>query len=162
MEKKEAIRALLTAGASEIKNLRVKGVNITPKENYVLVTMSLDKKVPAFVDVDGTIERGEMACVSVSLFSIASVLRESDEIVPVVGHLIDNPKALGIVLSGATINVIQQDVVAGQVWTNPWNDSENEPLDHDAIINHVVDIKLSANGKVMVDKLTTAILLGQA
>ena len=37
MEKKSVIESLIKAGAKAVKNLKVKGINVVPQENYVRV-----------------------------------------------------------------------------------------------------------------------------
>lgn len=160
MEKKEVMQSLLKNGAELVKDLKVKNVTVTPQENYVRVALTLDKKVKGMVSEDGVnYTEGETNVIFVSLYSITSILKDNDDAAFAVNHLIKNPDSMSVVLSRATIDIIQEQVVAGQEYKNPWSDSA-EPVvfDHDTIINHIVDIKLSDFAVKKLDKLADSLL----
>lgn len=162
MEKKEVINALLAAGAEPVKNLKVKNVTVTPKENYVRIALTVDKPVKGMVSNDdgATYEEGETKVIFVSLYSITSILKDNDDAAFAVNHIIANPDSLSVVMSRSTVNILQERVTKGQVYKNPWSDSDEEGtvFDHDTIINHITDITLSDFGIRKLDKIADALL----
>lgn len=156
MEKKDVIAQLLKQGAKQVKNLTVKNVTVTPQQEYTRLGLSLDKEVRGYRDNgDGTYEEGNVNVIFVSAFSVGSILKDNDEAAFAANHLMSHPDGLGIILSRATIDIIQEDVKAGTEYKNPFasDDTKSTVFDHDAIINHVVGINLSDFGKTRLDKL---------
>lgn len=160
MEKSEVVKELLKNGAELVKGLKVRNVTVTPQENYVRVALTLDKKVKGMVSDDGVnYTEGETNVIFVSLYSITSILKDNDDAAFAVNHFIKNPDSMSVVLSRATIDIIQEHVTAGQVYKNPWSDSDNETtFEHDTILNHIVDIKLSDFAIRKIDKLADSLL----
>lgn len=161
MEKKQVIEQLVKNGAKSVKNLKVKGVNLNPKDNYISVSLSLDKPVRGYVGQDdGTFVEGEHNVVFISLFSIAAQLRDDENASFAVNHILANPKALSVLLSGATIDILQEDVVSGQEYHNPWssNADNGSVFDHDTIINHIINIKMSDKANKMLEKLAESMM----
>ena len=156
---KEAVSTLLKNGAKRVDNLVVNNVTVTECDSYTRIALTLDKAVEGYVrNDDGSYTKGETNVIFVSLYSIASVLRENEELAVVVNNVITNPASLQVLLSHAKIGVIQEPVVAGEVRTNPFTEKEDEhAIDHDAIFNHVIDVKISKIGEMglmkMIDKM---------
>ena len=95
----------------------------------------------------------------VSLFSIISLLKDNDDAAFAANHLTQHPEAMNVVLSRAKIDIIQEPVVAGQEYKNPWSDNtEATVFDHDTIINHIVELKLSDFAVRKLDSLANALL----
>lgn len=146
MEKREIINELLKNGSKEVKGLKVKNVTVTVQENYTRLGLTLDKPVEGYVaKPDGTFEKGETNIIFISSFAVASILKDSDDAAFAANHLVEHPEAMNIILSRATINIIQEPVTAGQEYRNPWsNNADNSTVfDHDTIINHLTSITLS-------------------
>lgn len=160
MEKKEVIANLIKNGAEPIKGLNVKNVTITPCENYVRLGITLSSPVKGMVSEDGVnYEEGTTNIIFVSLYSITSLLKDNDEAAFAVNHFLKHPESMSVVLSRATIDILQEPVVSGQEYKNPWSDSADATVfDHDTIINHVTDIKLSDFAIRKIDKLADALL----
>ena len=162
MEKKEIIDGIVNNGGIVVKNLGVKNVTITPQESYVRVALTLDRAVKGMVSKDGgvTYEEGETNVIFVSAFSIASVLKENDDASFAVNHILQHPEALSVILSRAKINIIQQSIVAGEEYVNPWssNTDNKTVFQHDTIINHLTDIELSEFSVRKLDKLADGML----
>lgn len=161
MEKKSIIEKLVKDGAKAVKNLKVKGVNILPKNNYVSVSLSLDKPVRGYVSQDdGSFTEGERNVVFISLFSIAAQLRDNDDAAFAVNHILSRPESLVVLLNGATIDILQEDVVSGQEYHNPWasNADNVSVFDHDTIINHLINIKMSDKANKMLEKLAESMM----
>lgn len=161
MEKKEIIDSIVKNGGIVVKNLGVKNVTITPQESYVRVGLTLDRAVKGMVSKDGvTYEEGETNVIFISAFSIASILKENDDASFAVNHILQHPEALSVILSRAKINIIQQSVVAGEEYVNPWStNADNKTVfQHDTIINHITDIELSEFSVRKLDRLADGML----
>lgn len=146
MEKKEIIAELLKNGGKSVKDLKVKNVTVTRCENYVRLGITLDKPVSGMVTKDNgvTYEEGETNVIFVSLYSITSLLKDDDNAAFAANTLVEHPDSMSVVLSRATIDIIQEVVEAGTEYKNPWsNNAEATVFDHKTIITHVVNIVLS-------------------
>ena len=157
---KEAKSTMVKNGAKEITNVVVNNITITPLEEYTRVALTLDKPVAGYVQgEDGVYTRGETNVIFVSLFSIAAMLKESDELAWAVNAIINNPNSLQVLFSRAKITLLQEEVVAGQVRINPFTEKEDEKVpDHDAIYNHIVDVKLGKMGEIALEKMLDKLL----
>ena len=160
MKNEEIIAQLIKQGAKEVKNVTIKNVTVTPMNEYVRLGLTLDKEVDDYkIQDDGTYAPSKVKIIFVSAFTIATLLREDDNAAFAVNHLLKHPDALGMVLSRATINVIQQPVKEGEEYKNPFNDNaDSKTFDHDTIINHIANIKLSDFGMKRLDKLADMML----
>ena len=160
MEKKEIIAELLKNGGKSVKDLKVKNVTVTRCENYVRLGITLDKPVAGMVTKDSvTYEEGETNVIFVSLYSITSLLKDDDNAAFAANHLVEHPDSMSIVLSRATLNIIQETVEAGAEYKNPWsNNAEATIFDHKTIITHVTDITLSDFAIRKLDRLADSLL----
>ena len=161
MEKKEVIVHLLKNGSKMVKDLQIKNVTVAPQENYVRLGLTLNNPVEGMVTKDNgvTYEKGETKVIFVSLFSITSLLKDNDDAAFAANHLTQHPEAMNVILSRAKIDIIQEPVVAGQEYKNPWSDNtEATVFDHDTIINHIVELKLSDFAVRKLDSLANALL----
>ena len=155
----EIIAQLIKEGAKEVKNVTIKNVTVTPMNEYVRLGLTLDKEVDGYkADEDGTYTPSKVKVIFVSAFTITALLKEDDNAAFAANHLLKHPDALGMILSRATINVIQQPVKAGEEYKNPFNVNNSTTFDHDTIINHITDIKLSDFGMKRLDKLADMML----
>lgn len=161
MEKKEIIAELLKNGGKSMKDLKVKNVTVTRCENYVRLGITLDKPVMGMVTKDNgvTYEEGETNIIFVSLYSITSLLKDNDDAAFAANHLVEHPDAMSIVLSRASLNIIQETVEAGTEYKNPWStNAEATVFDHKTIITHVIDVKLSEFAIRKLDRLADSLL----
>ena len=161
MEKKEIIAELLKNGGVSVKDLKVKNVTVTRCENYVRLGITLDKPVKGMVTKDNgvTYEEGETNVIFVSLYSITSLLKDDDDAAFAANHLVEHPDAMSIVLSRASLNIIQETVEAGTEYKNPWStNAEATVFDHKTIITHVTDVTLSDFAVRKLDKLADSLL----
>lgn len=161
MEKKEIIAELLKNGGKSVKDLKVKNVTVTRCENYVRLGITLDKPVMGMVTKDNgvTHEEGETNVIFVSLYSITSLLKDNDDAAFAANHLVEHPEAMSIVLSRASLNIIQETVEAGTEYKNPWStNAEATVFDHKTIITHVTDVTLSDFAVRKLDKLADSLL----
>lgn len=153
---KQVVAELLAKGCNKITGLRVRSSIVTPKDNYVMVSLSLERGIPGYVsDGEGVFTKGETATVFASSYSIASVLKDSDETAWAANQLIQNPKGLEVILAGSKIDIVQEEVAADEIYKNPFasSDSEGAALGHDTIINHIVKIEICPKAKQMLNML---------
>lgn len=161
MEKKEVIAELLKNGGVQVKDLKVKNVTVTNCENYTRLGITLDKEVKGMVTKDNgvTYEEGETKVIFVSLYSVTSLLKDDDDVAFAVNHLVSHPDSMSVVLSRATISIIQESIKEGQEYRNPWSENaEVTVFTHDTIINHIIDIKLSDFAIGRMDRLADKLL----
>lgn len=160
MEKKNVVEQLLKQGSQLVKNLIVKNVTVTPKENYIRLCLTLDKPVKGYVsDDDGNYILKESKFIYVSLFSIAAVLRDNEYASFAVNHIIKKPSSVEVLINGARINIIQQSIKAGEEYVNLWSNNDTvQVFDHDSLINHVIDITLNQRSINLLDKLADSMI----
>lgn len=162
MEKKEIVANLLKKeGSKEIKNLKIKNVTVTPCDKYTRLGLTLDKPVAGMVTKDNgnTYEEGETNVVFTSLYAVVAILKDDDDAAFAANHMLSHPDSMSIILSRATIDIIQERVVAGEEYKNPWSSSEEATIfTHDTIITHVINIKLSDFAVRKLDKIADSLL----
>lgn len=163
MDTKKVISQLMAVETNNVvKDLVVRNINVTECETYDRVAITLDKPVKAMVaQEDGSYVEGESNIIFVGNYSIVGALKENEDVAFAGNHLIKHPKALNVVLSGAKINIIQEAVTTGQEYTNPFsNNNTTTVVQHDSFYNHAFNIRLSAFGLKMLDKLAEKMLFG--
>lgn len=161
MEKKEVIAELLKNGGISVKNVKVKNVTITHMDNYVRLGVTIDKPVKGYVTKDNgaTYEEGETNVIFISLYSITSLLKDDDDAAFAANYLVEHPEAMSVIMSCAILDVIQEQVPAGVEYKNPWSSNPTATVfDHDTIINHITNIKLSDFAIRKLDKLADKLL----
>ena len=160
MKNEEIIAQLIKEGAKEVKNVTIKNVTVTPMNEYVRLGLTLDKEVDGYkAEEDGTYTPSKVKVIFVSAFTIAALLKEDDDAAFAANHLLKHPDALAMIMSRAQINILQQPVKAGEEYKNPFNDNADvTAFDHDVIINHITNIKLSDFGIKRLDRLADMML----
>lgn len=153
-----AIKNLILNGAKKLNNIRIKNVNFSEKDNYTMVSFTLSNPIRGYVSNDNgnSYEEGMTNTIFTSLYAIVGALKEDDELSWMANALLENPKALNLIFNGSTIDIIQQDIPAGEEFINPFStrmDPEVQVYDHNLIINHIIKFKLSKVGLRMADKL---------
>ena len=157
------IKKLKSTGCKLLSGLMIKNVNFTEEDNYTRVSFTLNRPVRGYVTDDNgeTWKEGVTNIVFTSLYGIVGALKEDEELSWMSNTLLNNPKVLNLIFNGATINILQQDVVAGEEYTNPFSTRTDTPVqiyDHDIIINHIIKFKLNKTGEKMADKLADKLL----
>ena len=158
---KQVVAELLAKGCNKITGIRVRSSIVTPKENYVMVSLSLERGIPGYVsDDEGVFTKGETATVFASSYSIASVLKDNDETAWAANQLIQNPKGLEVILAGAKVDLVQEEVAADEIYKNPFSSSDvdGQSLGHDTIINHIVKIEICQKAKQMLNMLAMSMM----
>lgn len=160
MERKEIVANLIKNGATMVKDITVKNVTVTPMEQYVRLGLTLDTEVDGFIQQeDGTYEKSKTKVIFVSAFSVASILKDDDDAAFAANHLLQHPESMCVILSRAKINIVQQTVAENEEYVNPWSDNaEPTTFDHEVIINHLADVKLSDFAIRRLDKLADAMM----
>lgn len=148
------IKKLIAAGCKRINSVRIKNVNFTEKDNYTMVSFTLSNPIRGFVSNDNgvTYQEGMTNTLFTSLYAIVGALKEDDELGWMANALLDNPQALNLIFNGSSVDILQQEVVAGEQFTNPFstkNDPTVQVYDHDIIINHIIGFKLGKTGEKM-------------
>ena len=138
----------------------IKNVNYEILDTYTRVSFTLRENVKGFrANEDGDFVLGGTNIIFSSIYAIAAMLKEDDELAWLGNEVITNPKLLNLLCSSATIEIIQQKVEEGEEYVNPFA-SNPEPItfDHDTIINHVVGITLSKVGEKVLEKYMDKIM----
>lgn len=156
----EAVASLRKAGAKEYKDVRVMNVTVTEKDSWTRIALTLDKEVDGFVsDDNGDYTKGTTRVVFLSLYSVAAVLKNNDDTLAIGSYVVNHPTALQILLSGAKIDILQQEVAANATYLNHFTGEEVEhQSDHDSIFTHIVAIALSDKGSRAVEKIEDKLL----
>lgn len=157
------IKKLIASGCKRINNVRIKNVNCAEKDNYTMISLTLASQVKGFVSDDGgvTYKEGMTNVIFTSLYAIVGAMKEDEELGWMGNALLEHPEALNLILNGSTVDILQQDVAAGEEFINAFSSrSDVEPtvFDHDVIINHIVGFKLGKVGQKMSDKLADKLL----
>lgn len=148
------IKKLIAAGCKRINSVRIKNVNFTEKDNYTMISFTLSTPIRGFVSNDNgvTYQEGMTNILFTSLYAIVGAVKEDDELGWMANALLDNPQALNLIFNGSNIDILQQEIVAGEQFTNPFstrNDAIVQVYDHDVIINHIIGFKLGKTGEKM-------------
>lgn len=155
------IKGIIAKGGKKINSIRVKNVNFDEKDNYTMVSFTLAEKIPGFIQENGIYKEGMTNVVFTSLYAIAGALKEDDEKAWLANHLLQHPKALCPLFAGATVDIIQQKVEAGEPYSNPFStrtDVESAIYDHDIVINNIIRFKFGKMGEKAADKLMNIML----
>lgn len=157
------IKKLIAAGCKKISQVKIKNVNFTEKDNYTMVSFILGSAIRGFVSEDNgaTYVEGMTKVMFTSLYAITGAFKEDENLGWMANAILEKPQALNLILNGASIDILQQFVKAGDEVKNPFSSNENaEPVvyDHDVIINHVIGFKLGPVGEKMADKLADKLL----
>lgn len=153
---KQVIAELLAKGCKRVSGIRVRSAIVTPKDNYVMVSLSLERGIAGYVsDGEGVFTKGETATVFASAYSIASTLKDNDATAWAANQLVQNPKGLEVILAGSKVDIIQEEVSGDEIYKNPFSNSatEGSALGHDTIINHVAKIEICPTAKQMLNML---------
>jgi len=148
------IKKLIAAGCKRINSVRIKNVNFTEKDNYTMISFILSTPIRGFVSNDNgvTYQEGMTNTLFTSLYAIVGAIKEDDELGWMANALLDNPQALNLIFNGGSIDILQQEIVAGEQFINPFSTRNNAAVqvyDHDVIINHIIGFKLGKTGEKM-------------
>ena len=156
----DAVATLRKNGCKEYKDVTVRNVTVKPLDSYTRVALTLDADVDGFVATDnGSYERGTTRVVFNSLYSLVALLKQNDDTMAIASHVATNPTSLQVLLSGAKITILQQEVAANATYTNAWTGEEvQNENDHDSIFNHIVALSLSDKAQRAIEKIEDKLL----
>lgn len=159
----DILKKLLAEGCKRINDIRVKNVNVTEKDNYTMISLSLGTAIAGYVSKDNgvTYEKGNVNTLFTSTFAIAGAMKEDEDMAWMANAINAHPEALTLILNGGTVDIIQQEVPAGTEYVNPFTtrtDVEPSVYDHDIVINYIVGFHLGKTGMRMADKLADKLL----
>ncbi len=144
------------------RNLFVKNIVVNmDDEDRPRICLVLREEIAGYV-LEGTeYKLGKTHNAFVTAFAIAAVLKEDESTAMMGNYIVRNPRVAENLLSGATINLIQVPIKAGEGYINPFTtktDSEEYVSDHDWISNNITSIKLGVMGNKVVDRLIDRIV----
>ena len=156
----DAVASLRKAGAKSETNIIVKNVTVTNCDKWTRISLALNREVDGAVcDENGNWTIGKTRVVSLSLYSILDLLKNTNETLAITNHIASNPTALQILLSGAKIELLQQEVKAHATYINAFTGEETEyESDHDSLFNHLVDVEFSCKGRIAIEKIEDKLL----
>ena len=155
----DAVASLRKTGAiSEIAT--IVNVTLSDRKNWTRIALTLNREVAGPVcDEDGNWSMGKTRVVFVSLYSILGLLKNTNDTMAITGHIVDNPTSLQIILNGAEVEILQQEVKANETYINVFTGEETyHDCDHDSLFNHLVSIELSDKGHRAVEKIEDKLL----
>ena len=155
----DAVAALRKSGAkSEI--VTICNVTITDCKNWTRIALTLNREVDGPVcDSEDNWTMGKTRVVFVSLYSIISLFKNTDDTVAIASYIASHPTALQVILANAKGELLQQEVKAHATYVNAFTDEEIEhDSDHDSLFNHLVSIELSDKGLRAIEKIEDKLL----
>lgn len=146
----------LIAGGGKKHVVKVRNVNVTDKGDYQRVSVTVDKALSAYTSPlsDGNFSKNTSNIIYTSTYAIAGALRTNEDLAFLGNKVVDNPSLNELLLSGATLTIIQVEYSAGEEVRNPFSTSDKSLVyDHDIIVNYIIDIKLGTVGTKVYDKM---------
>ena len=156
----DAVASLRKAGAKSETDVIVKNITIADCNNWTRVALTLNREVDgAVTDEDGNWSIGKTNVVFMSLYSIVGTLKNTDDTIAIASYIAKHPTSLQIILSGAKIELLQQEVKANETYINAFTGEETEhESDHDSLFNHLVDVEFSCKGRIAIEKIEDHLL----
>ena len=163
---KAIINRCLTENGQMSKNVVVKNVTITDCDNYTRVALTLRSVVPGYkasTDENGVsvYEEGGVNTIFTSLFGLAAMLKEDENLAWCANGIIEHPNVLNMILCGASVDILSLKFAEGEPIVNPFSSrdaSEAEPASHDTIVHHITGVKLNKVGERMLDKFADKLM----
>lgn len=162
MDTQKVLSQLMAVKENEsVKDVVVRNINTKDMSTWTRVSVTLNKPVKNYVANEETGEYviGTSNIIYVSTFSLIAAMRENPDLAFAGNHLIEHPTAIGVVFSGATIDVILEKVTEGQKYKNPFSDNAVDSIiEHDNYFAHIHNIRLSERGLKMIDRIADKML----
>lgn len=158
------IKNLIANGAkkytAKIRNVTVtKKVNVN-NEDYGMISFTLDRKVPRFIENDeGVYEEKMSNIIFTTHIGVNASLKERSDtgiyVATLIKEAIESPnedklKRIVLLLGGAKVEFIQQLVPADTEYINPFTqveDPEANIFEHDTYVTHITNIELGVMGQ---------------
>lgn len=156
----EAVASLHKAGAKPEKDLVVKNVTVTDCDSWTRVALTLNREVAGPVsDAEGNWSMDQTRVIFLSLYSVLGLLKNTDETLAIASYVATQPTALQIILSGAKVEILQQEVEAHATYVNAFTGEETEhDSDHDSLFNHLVSVEFTDKGRRAIEKIEDKLL----
>ena len=155
----DAVAALRKSGTKS-ENVTICNVTVTDCKNWTRIALTLNREVDGPVcDQEGNWSMGKTRVVFVSLYSIISLFKNTDDTRAIASYVVDHPTALQVIMSGAQGELLQQEVKANATYINAFNGEEIEhESDHDSIFNHLVSVEFTDKGRRAIEKIEDKLL----
>ena len=155
----DAVAALRKSGAKS-ETVTICNVTLSDRKNWTRVTLMLNREVDGAVcDQEGNWSLGKTRIVSMSLYSILDLFKNTNDTVAIASHVANHPTATQVILCEAKVELLQQKVNANETYINVFTGEEVEyESDRDSIFNHLVSIELSDKGHRAVEKIEDKLL----
>lgn len=127
------------------RNIKVKTAKVTEMTGYFMVNLTVNKELRAMVAEGDDFVEGTRNIVFSSNFALGGVIKNTDNIAWIGNSLVENAKVFEAIMAGATIDVVNQPVSAGEIYKNPFGTTNGEgtKFEHDTFINHIVAIRVN-------------------
>ena len=152
--------AILRKNGAKSEKVTVMNVTVVDRGNWTNIALTLNREVDGAVcDSEGQWSMGKTNVVFISFYSILRTLKNTDETIVITDHIAKNPTALQIIMNGANIEILQQEVKAHASYIDAFKGEEVEhELDHDSLFNHLVSIAFSDKGQRAIEKIEDHLL----
>lgn len=127
------------------RNVKVKTAKVTEMTGYFMVNLTVNKELRAMVSDGEDFVEGTRNIVFSSNFALGGVIKNTDNIAWIGNSLVENAKVFEAIMAGATIDIVNQPVSAGEIYKNPFSttNAEGSRFEHDTFINHIVGIRVN-------------------
>ena len=155
----DAVAALRKSGAKS-ETVTICNVTITDCKNWTRIALTLNREVDGPVcDNEGNWTMGKTRVIFISLYSIISLFKNTDDTIAVSNYIASHPTSLQIILSGAKTEILQQYVKANETYINAFTGEETEhESDHDSLFNHLVSIEFTDKALRAIEKIEDKLL----
>lgn len=128
--------------ANNVVTTTVRNINVTDMTTWQRVSITLNAPVKGYVaDEEGNYSEGEVNVIFVSSFSVIAAFRNNSKTAFAGNYIAEHPNCLQVLLSGAKIEIVQEAVIEGQEYINPWSSNSTPTLvEHDSYYNHITNI----------------------
>ena len=155
----DAVAALRKSGAKS-ETVTICNVTLTDCKNWTRIALTLNREVDGPVcDNEGNWTMGKTRVIFISLYSIISLFKNTDDTLAVASYIASHPTALQVILSGAKGELLQQEVKANETYVNVFTGEEVEhDCDHDSLFNHLVSVEFTDKGQRAIEKIEDKLL----
>lgn len=144
------------AGVQIYSALKIKGVTVTPKENYTRVSFLVDRPIIGmqFNPETQSWEEGENSkIVFTSTYALQGIMRQDDDLIAISNYPVLKPDSLLKMFANGELELIQEPVTAGK-YVNPFSSTAKESeIVRDGYISHIVGLKLNPRAQQGLDKM---------
>ena len=155
----DAVATLRKSGAKS-EHVTIVNVTVTDCGNWTRIGLTLNNEVNGAVsDNEGNFSIGKTRVVFISLFSIIGLLKNTEDTLAITNYIASHPSALQVILVGAKIELLQQEVKAHSTYVNAFTGEEAEhDYDHNSIFNHIVSIDFSEKAIRAIERIEDKLL----